>query len=156
MVTLWKHVWISAELRGGARRIKRRLAGSTCQGIAFCLPETSRSIGTPQIISQILIFKQFRRTFFFFQNENISRIRGKNRVSFWVSPPNPEPADFLGFSFWKLKFRFKTRMNRAQDLVYQCGQRSDMNCPLHVPTAVPVPGHTQEYDKQSTPRTTSS
>ena len=57
---------------------------------------------------------------FFFQNENISRIRGKKRVSFWVSPPNPEPEDFLGLSLWKLKFGFKTRMNRAQDVVYQC------------------------------------
>ena len=45
-----KHVWISAELRGGARRIKRLLAGSIWQGIAFRLPETSRSLGTPQIV----------------------------------------------------------------------------------------------------------
>ena len=58
--------------------------------------------------------------FFFSQNENMSRIGGKNRISFWVSPPNPEPEDFLALSFWKLKFRFKTRMNRARDLVYQC------------------------------------
>ena len=51
-----KHVWISIELRGGDRRIKRRLAGSIWQGIAFRLPETSRSLGTPQTVFQILIF----------------------------------------------------------------------------------------------------
>ena len=50
------HVWILAELRGGVRRIKRRLAGSVWQGIAFRLPETSRSLGTPQIVFQILVF----------------------------------------------------------------------------------------------------
>ena len=47
---IMKHVWISAKLRGGARRIKRRLAGSIWQGIAFRLPETSRLLGTPQIV----------------------------------------------------------------------------------------------------------
>ena len=46
-----KHVWVSAEFHGGARRIERRLAGSIPQGIAFRLPETSRSLGTPQISS---------------------------------------------------------------------------------------------------------
>ena len=51
-----KQVWISAEHRGGARRIKRRLAGSILQGIAFRLPETSRSLGTPQIVFQNLIY----------------------------------------------------------------------------------------------------
>ena len=44
----------------------------------------------------------------------------ENRVSFWISPPNPEAEDFLGLLFWKLKFRFKTGMNRAQHVVYQC------------------------------------
>ena len=48
-----KHVWISAELRGGSWRIKRRLAGSIWHGIASRLPETSRSLGTPQIVVQI-------------------------------------------------------------------------------------------------------
>ena len=38
------------------RRSARRLAGSIWQGIAFRLPETSRSLGTPQIVFQILIF----------------------------------------------------------------------------------------------------
>ena len=47
---IMKHVWISAKLRGGARRIKRRLAGSIWQEIAFRLPDTSRSLGTPQIV----------------------------------------------------------------------------------------------------------
>ena len=58
--------------------------------------------------------------FFFFLNEHMSRIKGKNPVSFWVSPPNPEPEEFLRLSVWKLEFRFKTRMNRAQDVMYQC------------------------------------
>ena len=53
---IMKHVWISAELRGGARRIKRRSAGSIWQGIAFRPPETSRSLGTPQTVFQMLIF----------------------------------------------------------------------------------------------------
>ena len=53
---IMKHAWISAELRGGARSIKRRLAGSIWQGIAFRLPETSRSLGTTQSDFQILIF----------------------------------------------------------------------------------------------------
>ena len=53
---IMKQVWISVERRGGARRIKRRLAGSILQGIAFRLPETSRSLGTPQIVFQNLIF----------------------------------------------------------------------------------------------------
>ena len=53
---IMKHVWMSAELRGGAWRIKRRLAGSIWQGIAFRLPETSRSFGTPQIVFEFLIF----------------------------------------------------------------------------------------------------
>ena len=44
---IMKHVWISAEPRGGARRIKRCLAGSIWQRIAFRLPETSRSLGAP-------------------------------------------------------------------------------------------------------------
>ena len=52
-----QHVWISAELRGGARRIKRRLAGSIWHGIAFHLLETSKSLGTPQSVVQILIFR---------------------------------------------------------------------------------------------------
>ena len=52
---IMERVWISAELRGGARRIKRRLAGSIWLGIAFRLPETSRSLGTPKIVVQILI-----------------------------------------------------------------------------------------------------
>ena len=47
---IMKHVWISAELRCGARRIKRLLAGSIWHEIAFRLPETSRSIATPQIV----------------------------------------------------------------------------------------------------------
>ena len=47
---MMKHVWISAELRGGARRIKRHLAGSFRQGVAFRLSEMSRSLGTPQIV----------------------------------------------------------------------------------------------------------
>ena len=54
-----KHVWISAELRGGARRIKRRLAAYLVlylQAIAFRLPETSWSLETPQIVLQTLIF----------------------------------------------------------------------------------------------------
>ena len=52
-----KHVWLSTKLRGGARRIKRRLAGSICEGIAFRLPETSRSLGTPQqTVLQVLTF----------------------------------------------------------------------------------------------------
>ena len=41
---------------GGVRRIKRRLADSIWQGIAFGLPETSRSLGTPQIVFHNLIF----------------------------------------------------------------------------------------------------
>ena len=53
---IMKHVWISAELRGGAWRIKRRLAGSIWQGIAFRLPEMSRSLETPQIVLQFSIF----------------------------------------------------------------------------------------------------
>ena len=65
------HVWISAELRGGARRIKRRLAGSFWQGIAFRLPETSRSLGTPKLffkfwccdkLLQFLVLRCFVRT----------------------------------------------------------------------------------------------
>ena len=51
-----KHVWISAERWGGVRRIKRRLAGSIYQGMAFRLPETSRSLGTPQIVFKFLYF----------------------------------------------------------------------------------------------------
>ena len=47
---IMKHAWISAELRGGARRIKRRLARSMWQRTAFRLPETCRSLGTPQIV----------------------------------------------------------------------------------------------------------
>ena len=42
------HVWISAELRGGARRIERRTARPIWQGKAFRLPEASRSFGIPQ------------------------------------------------------------------------------------------------------------
>ena len=53
---IMKHVWISAELRDGARRIKNRLAGSFWQGFAFRLPETSRSFGTPQIVFGFFIF----------------------------------------------------------------------------------------------------
>ena len=49
---IMKYIWISAELRGGARRIERRLAGSIWQGIAIRLPETSRSLGTPQFVFQ--------------------------------------------------------------------------------------------------------
>ena len=52
---IMKRVLISAELRGGARRIKLRLA-SYLEGIAFCLHETSRSLGTPQIVFQMLKF----------------------------------------------------------------------------------------------------
>ena len=59
-----KHVWISAELHGGARRIKRRLAGSIWHGIAFRLPETSRSLATTQIVFEILI--NFSKFLFFF------------------------------------------------------------------------------------------
>ena len=51
--------------------------------------------------------------FFFFQNQE------KKWRFVLGSPPNPEPEDFFGLSFWKLRFRFKTRMNRARDLVYQ-------------------------------------
>ena len=51
-----KHAWISAEILGGARCIKCRLSGSLWQGIAFRLPETSRSLGTPHFFIQILIF----------------------------------------------------------------------------------------------------
>ena len=51
-----KHVWISAELRGGAWHIKRRLAGSIWQGIAFRLPEAGRPFGTPHFVFEILIF----------------------------------------------------------------------------------------------------
>ena len=47
---IMKHVWILAELLGGARRIKGRLAGSIWQGIAFRLPETIRSLGIPQLV----------------------------------------------------------------------------------------------------------
>ena len=61
---IMKHVWISALLRGGARRIKRRLAGSIWHGIAFRLRETSRSIATPQNIFQILI-NSYNFLFFF-------------------------------------------------------------------------------------------
>ena len=50
-----KHVWISAEPRGGVRRIKRHLADSVWQGIAFRLPETSRSLATLHIVLQILM-----------------------------------------------------------------------------------------------------
>ena len=53
---IMKHVWILAELRGGARRIKRRLSGSIWQAIAFRLPETSRSLETPHFFFQIMIF----------------------------------------------------------------------------------------------------
>ena len=57
---IMKHVWISAELRGGARRIKRRLAGFIWQGIAFRLPETSRSLGnTPNCFSNFDILMNF-------------------------------------------------------------------------------------------------
>ena len=52
---IMKHVWISAKLRGSARRIKRRSSGSIWQGIAFRVAETSRSRGTSQIVLQILI-----------------------------------------------------------------------------------------------------
>ena len=41
-------------------------------------------------------------------------------VFLWGLPPNRTPEDFLGLSFWKLKFRFKIRMNTAQEVVYQC------------------------------------
>ena len=63
-----KHVWNSAELRGGARRIKRRLAGSIWQGIVFCLPETSRSRGTPKIVFQIFMLFFFILTTFTWYN----------------------------------------------------------------------------------------
>ena len=54
---IMNHVLISAELRGGARRIiKRRLAGFIWQEIAFRLPETSRSLRAPHIVFQNLIF----------------------------------------------------------------------------------------------------
>ena len=59
-----KHVWISVELLGDARRIERRRAGSIWQGIAFRLPETSRSFGTPQFVLQILV--NFYNFLFFF------------------------------------------------------------------------------------------
>ena len=62
---IMKHVWVSAELGGGARRIKRRLSGSIWRGIAFRVPETSRSFGIPQIVFQILIFNGFGKRFFF-------------------------------------------------------------------------------------------
>ena len=59
-----KHVWISADLRGGARRIKRRSAGSIWQGTAFRLPETSKSPGTPQIVfSNLDILIDFYQVF---------------------------------------------------------------------------------------------
>ena len=61
-----KHVWISAERRGGARRIERRLAGSIWQGIAFRFPETSWSLGTPQTVFQILIILINFHNFLFF------------------------------------------------------------------------------------------
>ena len=44
-----KHAWISAKLRGGVRGIKRRLAGSIWQGIAFRLPETSGHLEHPKL-----------------------------------------------------------------------------------------------------------
>ena len=57
-----KHAWISAELRAGARR----LAGSIWQGIAFRLPETSRSLGTPLIVfSNFDILMNFYNFLFF-------------------------------------------------------------------------------------------
>ena len=43
---LMKHVWISAELRGSARRIKRRSADSIWQVVVFRLPEKNRSFAT--------------------------------------------------------------------------------------------------------------
>ena len=58
-----KHAWISAELCGGARNIKRRLAGAIWQGIAFRLPETSSSLGTHQNFFQILIFDKLLQLF---------------------------------------------------------------------------------------------
>ena len=48
----------------------------------------------------LLFIKQFRKMFSF-QNENISRIKRKIRVSFGFSSQNPEPEELLGFSFWK-------------------------------------------------------
>ena len=50
-----KHTCISAELRGGARRIQCRSAGSTWQWTAFRLPETSRSLETPQTVLQFFV-----------------------------------------------------------------------------------------------------
>ena len=60
-----KHACISAELRGGARRIKLRLAGSIWQGIASRPPETSRSLGTPHVVFQNLIFRYSKLLQFF-------------------------------------------------------------------------------------------
>ena len=74
-----KHVWISAELRGGAQRIKRRLGGSVWQGIVFRPPETSRSLGTPQIAFQILIFNSFGKRFFFPERKYFQNQRKKSR-----------------------------------------------------------------------------
>ena len=51
-----KHAWILAELRGGVLRIKRRLRGSIWQRIVFRLPETSKSLATPPLVFQFLVF----------------------------------------------------------------------------------------------------
>ena len=52
---MMKHVWISDELRGGDRRLKRRWVDSIWQGIAFRLTEIRRSLGTPEIVFQTSI-----------------------------------------------------------------------------------------------------
>ena len=57
---------ISTEHLGGARRIKRRLAGCIRQEIAFHLPETRRSLGTPETVFQILIIVRTVYNFMFF------------------------------------------------------------------------------------------
>ena len=94
---LWyimKHVWISAELRGGARRIIRRLAGCIWQGIAFRLPETSRSFGTPHIVFQMLIFNGFGKRFLFSRIKLFPESEEKIAFGSGFPPQNPEPEDF--------------------------------------------------------------
>ena len=62
---IMKHVWISAELRGGARRIKRRLAGSIWQGIASASLRRAGHLAHPKLFLKFDIVINFYKILFF-------------------------------------------------------------------------------------------
>ena len=108
-------------LYGAARHLCGPVRGFKARPMCCPVPGTKMQLKmcTQTFVCFLLIIRQFRETFSS-RNENISRITEKNTRSVWAYLPKSRTRG----AFWALvlefNFRFKTRMNRAHDVMYQC------------------------------------